>query len=110
MRYINLTPHAITMNDGRVFPATGTVARVSSSYTAFDADGIADVVFGEITGLPAPEAGTCYIVSGMVASAARRAAQAVAAKALRQPRNTAPAAHSFKGDQLANNTFASLKL
>ena len=72
VRYVNLTPHAIVLNDGREFPSSGTVARVSSTHTAFDELGICSVAFGDITGLPSEENGTIYIVSGMVAQATFR--------------------------------------
>ena len=71
MNYINLTPHAINLNDGRSFPASGQIARVSSKYTALDGD-FCSVQFGQIDDLPAPVAGTVFIVSGMVASATDR--------------------------------------
>jgi hypothetical protein len=73
MNIINLTPHVLRLNDGREFPPSGTVARVATTYTEFDADGVCRSVFGAVTGLPAAEAGTLLIVSGMVAGAAGRA-------------------------------------
>ncbi len=72
MQHINLTPHAVVLNNGRIFPPSGAVARVTANYTSFDANGIAEVKFGEVTGLPAPVTGTLYIVSGLVAQAAGR--------------------------------------
>ena len=72
MRFVNLTPHDIVLNDGRVFPSEGT-ARVSSTHTAFDENGICSVSFGEVEGLPAPEEDTIYIVSAMVAARAAAA-------------------------------------
>lgn len=33
IEFVNLTPHDIVLNDGRVFRASGTVARVSSTHT-----------------------------------------------------------------------------
>ena len=71
MKFVNLTPHAINLNNGTVIEPSGTVARVSSTHTEFDANGICRVVYGELTGLPEPEAGTCYIVSLVVANAVR---------------------------------------
>lgn len=70
MNFINLTPHAIVLNNGTIFEATGTVARVSSSFTEFDADGICRQQFGEVINLPAPQEGVCYIVSALVLTAA----------------------------------------
>lgn len=71
MKFINLTPHVIALNDGRQFPPSGDVARVSSSYTAFAGD-IAQVKFGDVVGLPDSEDGVTYIVSALVAQAANR--------------------------------------
>ena len=73
MEFINCTPHAIVMNDGRVFEASGQIARVSSSFTEFDAEGICTVKYGDLTGVPAPKEGVKYIVSAMVLAASDRA-------------------------------------
>lgn len=70
IEFINLTPHDIVLNDGRVFRASGTVARVSSTHTPFDENGVCRVSFGEVENLPEPKDGTMFIVSGMVAAAA----------------------------------------
>lgn len=72
MNYINLTPHVVRLNDGREFPPSGTVARVSTTYTEFDSEGVASVSFGAVQGLPAPADGTLYVVSAIVAQAAGR--------------------------------------
>lgn len=66
--YVNLTPHAIVLNDGRVFESKG-VARISTSFTEFDSDGVCTVVYGDVEGIPAPKDDVFYIVSGMVLSA-----------------------------------------
>ena len=73
MKFTNLTPHVVRLNDGREFAPSGTVARVSSNYSDFDSDGIASVSFGQVQGLPAAEPDTIYVVSAMVAAAAKRA-------------------------------------
>ena len=70
--FINLTPHAIVLNDGRVFEPSGAVARVTSTHSEFNNDGVCRAEFGEVQNLPAPVDGTIYIVSGMVASATDR--------------------------------------
>lgn len=72
MRFTNLTPHSIRLNSGLEYEPSGSVARVATSYTEFDEDGIAEVRFGEVQGLPAPEAGVIYVTSALVAQAARR--------------------------------------
>ncbi len=69
--FINLTPHTIKLNDGRVFPASGNVARVTSSHSEIVED-VCTVIYGEVTGLPEPVANTKYIVSGMVLEAVKR--------------------------------------
>ena len=68
--FVNLTPHAIVLNNGQTIPASGVVARVKQTTTDFDADGVAVATWGEIENLPQPNEGTIYIVSGLVASAA----------------------------------------
>ena len=72
---INCTPHAITLNDGRTFPTSGSVARVSTSFALVGAiDGVITYrnEAGQITGLPAPVKGNFYIVSAMVLDANSR--------------------------------------
>ncbi len=70
MNFINFTPHAITLNDGRVFESIG-VARVGNTFSDFDSDGVCSVAYGDIEGLPAPQDDTLYIVSALVLSAAK---------------------------------------
>lgn len=71
MDIINLTPHAVVLNDGTTFPPSGNIARVATNYS--DEDGIfIKVGFGEVEGLPPEQPDTIYIVSGMVASATDR--------------------------------------
>lgn len=72
MNFINLTPHAIVLNDGRKFEAAGNVARVSADLVEVEA-GMFRQTFGEVTGLPDPVDGTRFIVSGLVFSATDRA-------------------------------------
>jgi hypothetical protein len=74
MEFINLTPHVIRLNDGREFPPSGAVARVSSRHVCagFQDDiELFDVDFGEIENLPEHKHGNgkMYIVSGMVCAA-----------------------------------------
>lgn len=72
MTFINVTPHAITLNDGRVFESVG-VARVGNTFSDFDSSGVCSVAYGDIEGLPAPQEDTLYIVSALVLSAAKAA-------------------------------------
>lgn len=69
--FINLTPHTITLNDGRIFPSKG-LARISASYTKFDYNNICKQEFGEVEGIPAPAENTIYIVSALVLAATDR--------------------------------------
>ena len=70
MKFINLTPHTITLNDGTSFPTKGN-ARVADTYTEFNASGVCKVKHGDIENLPEPEPNTTFIVSAMVLAAAK---------------------------------------
>ena len=74
MKFINLTPHTITLNDGTSFPTEGN-ARVADIYTKFNANGICKVKHGEIENLPEPEANTTFIVSAMYSQQQRKKAE-----------------------------------
>ena len=76
MKTINLTPHDVRLNDGREFPPSGQVARVTAGYEPIGPD-MFRATFGEVVGLPSPELGTIYVVSGMVASAVPERADVV---------------------------------
>lgn len=69
MTFVNLTPHALNLNDGTVLPSQG-VARVSTSFTDFK-DGVCCVTYGDVEGLPAPQDGVTYVVSAMVLAAVK---------------------------------------
>lgn len=80
MKIVNLTPHALNFLDAEnrvvlTVPSSG-VARAAQrreSIGAIDADGVTlpvtRSVFGAVDGLPAPEAGTIYVVSAITAQA-----------------------------------------
>lgn len=70
-KFRNFTPHTIVLNDGRTFESEG-MARVTNDFTEFDKDDVCSVVYGDVTGLPAEEPGTKYIVSAMVLAASDR--------------------------------------
>lgn len=78
MTLINLTPHPISIisdTESLDLPPSGEVARVSMTQTIVGHIGwipIFTTSFGEVTGLPEPQEGVAFIVSGMVASAAPR--------------------------------------
>lgn len=72
MKFVNLTPHAIVMNDGRVFESEN-VARVNAAFSEFSEEGICSQEYGEITGLPEQQERTAYIVSAIVLTAAKAA-------------------------------------
>lgn len=78
INFVNLTPHAINIYDNNgqniiaTFPATGTVARVATHTKDAGEIGRIPVVsntFGDVEGLPEPQAETVYLVSIVVASA-----------------------------------------
>lgn len=72
---VNLTPHTVRLNDGRWYPPSGQVARVAASHVdAGSVEGIPlyQTAFGDVLGLPEPKDGVLYVVSGMVAAAAKR--------------------------------------
>jgi len=71
MQFINLTPHAITIEGIGTIESSG-VARVN--VTGFPRVSVAGVrvmknLFGNVSGLPAPKLGTVYIVSKLVVDA-----------------------------------------
>jgi len=80
MNFVNLTPHALNIieEDGTTvytLPASGQIARVEVERTVdFVMDGIEvfSTVYGEVTGLPERQRDTAYIVSALVAQAAKR--------------------------------------
>lgn len=84
-KFINLTPHAINLNNGDVLVPTGSPARVSASFSAFDADGLCEQVFGEVENLPAPVEGTLYVVSALVLGALKGTRKDVVAPATGHP-------------------------
>lgn len=70
--FINLTPHSVVLNDGTVYPKSGTVARVSQSFSSPDDDGVATQNYGATTDLPEPQEGVMYIVSLVVLTAVEK--------------------------------------
>lgn len=82
MEIINLTPHAlnIVVGDHTVtIPPSGVVARVDVTRTVAETltvDGVEVPVnattYGAVVGLPDPEPDTMYVVSALVAQAAKR--------------------------------------
>lgn len=72
MKFINLTPHAIRLNDGTMFEPSGVVARVSADLQAVEPVGGVQLfrqTFGDVEGLPEQMPGTMYIVSALVLAA-----------------------------------------
>jgi len=78
-KFINCTPHAIVLNDGRIFEPSGIVARVDSFHDSIGSDvfkhEFGDIIFcqefGEIIGLPEQTGDTIFIVSAIVLSASK---------------------------------------
>lgn len=78
MKFINLTPHAITVirteGPSMTIAPEAVPARVSQKNVISKiVDGVAvyTAEFGDVVGLPAPQVDTIYIVSAMVKSALR---------------------------------------
>jgi hypothetical protein len=72
MPFVNCTPHAIVMNDGRTFEPSGHIARVATSFEeTAEIAGIPvyRIETGAVTGLPPEAEGVFYIVSAMVLGA-----------------------------------------
>jgi hypothetical protein len=79
MKFVNLTPHAITIcgftGEYTMIPPSGSVCRVASNPGTishpfgFPCYVASPTVYGEVEGLPAPQDGVAYLVSGMVLSA-----------------------------------------
>lgn len=70
--FINLTPHALTIEGVGTLQASGQVARVATTRTELPAIAGVRIVaqgMGDVQGLPAPTADTIYIVSALVLSA-----------------------------------------
>ena len=64
MVFVNCTPHALTIEGVGTLPASGIVPRcatVRSETAPVGGVRIVRQVAGDVTGLPAPEAGTAYI-------------------------------------------------
>ena len=78
MKFVNLTPHAIKLNDGTEFPPSGTIARVAADLQevgTINGVKLFRQTFGEVEGLPEQFpgiAGQIYIVSAMVLAAVDR--------------------------------------
>lgn len=68
INFVNCTGYEVRLNDGRVFPPSGIVARVSAKCTGFDSNGIANIKYEEIN-LPLASPNTIYIVSEIVKTA-----------------------------------------
>lgn len=88
VKFLNYTPHLFVMRDMKI-PSSG-VARATQEDVVTASTKIGGILvdtvdrkFGEVTGLPAPEAGTWIIVSRIAAEASK--AHAVAARMV--PRN-----------------------
>jgi hypothetical protein len=75
MKFVNLTPHVVRLNNGISFEPSGIVARVAADLqTVETVSGVQFFrqTFGEVEGLPEEIPGTIYIVSAMVLAASNR--------------------------------------
>lgn len=71
MIFINLTPHDINLNNGKVYKVSGKLARVSSEVIMKE-DGFYRQNFSEVVGLPDYKEGVYLIVSGIVLQAEKK--------------------------------------
>jgi hypothetical protein len=85
MQIINLTPHTITVVNAeneiiRQYPSAGVARAKTIAERINEVDGIPVMAttFGDVEGLPEPQDGVTYIVSMVVAQAARYRADVVA--------------------------------
>ena len=70
IKFVNLTPHDVTLTDiGITFEPEG-LARVEEKFVESYHPLIKKSVLGEVTGLPPKQLGVVYIVSSMVMDAA----------------------------------------
>jgi hypothetical protein len=72
MKFVNLTPHDISVEGFGVIPASGAVARVTVAQRDIGTRGgvrLRQSVKGLVEGIPAPQDETTYVVSGMVLDA-----------------------------------------
>lgn len=70
MRFVNLTPHVVRLNDGREFPPTGMVVRTQETYGPPDQDGVMVATPSALENLPpCSYSDVRYIVSRVVLSA-----------------------------------------
>lgn len=69
--FVNMTPHPIKLNDGRVFEPSGNLVRVGTVFGEFDKNLICESKPSEVEGLPEPKDGVLLIVPNMVLQAAR---------------------------------------
>ena len=75
VKFLNLTPHTINIQDISI-PPSGHVARVATvAKDAGTVDGIPVVrqSYGDVQGLPDPQDGVAFLVSGLVLAAVKAA-------------------------------------
>jgi hypothetical protein len=80
MKFVNLTPHAITIDGIGTLPASGHIARVGTVRVQLgERDGVRVTLqnLGQVEGLPEPQTDTTFIVSAMVLDALKRQAAQV---------------------------------
>lgn len=68
IKFVNCTAYEVRLNDGRVFPPSGIIARRTAKCTGFDSDGIATIKH-EVVNLPVASQNTIYIVAEIVKTA-----------------------------------------
>lgn len=87
--FVNLTPHSINVFDESnapflTLPPSGTVARCKATAVETErVDGVPvfQTTYGEVEGLPEPEAGVLYVVSALVREAVKNSRKDVVSPA-----------------------------
>lgn len=72
LRFVNLTPHAITIKNDEVdfvIEPSGMISRVTAELVESEIEGIFVQTFGNVEGLPEASENTIFVVSGLVLSA-----------------------------------------
>ena len=72
MEFINCTPHALTIEGLGTLAPSGVTPRCAAMRVKVAPVGgvrISSLILGDVTGLPVPVEGVCYVVSTLVLSA-----------------------------------------
>lgn len=85
MQYINLTSDEVVLNDGRVFPPSGELAKINLIFTDV-VDDICIQQYSEVINLPEQQGGQRLIVSPTVLAALHGSREDVVSPAIHHPK------------------------